>query len=322
MESNKLNKKLSSIFWYVLYSLPLLVLFISLLGNYNIFKFKGDLLSQDYSTSYSDFVELEYRSFNDLYSTTGDFVFYFNNTLSNEEIFTYFSNSNDLSFWDVSSYIGLPFELCDLFSFEYTFIEDGYTSSYTTCSLELIRYNSSDYILCFKYSDNRIFIWSSVELDTPFGYISEGWNNNFNDFIYSYTPSFSTCCEFETEYSSYLDYISPVISYAPYYEYVTFNGTNSLNFVIPQTIDGNTYYMSFFDVSLYNTFNTFDKFTLPFLNNAFSGLFNLLGFETGFLNSFVNITFTWMLQLMLLHVVVDTFAFVFKIYHKLMEKVV
>ena len=80
--------------------------------------------------------------------------------------------------------------------------------------------------------------------------------------------------------------------------------------------------LSFFDITLLQTDNTFKKFQLPFLRNAFESVFNILEFESSYVSSFVLTSFTWMIQLLLLHVVVDTLSFIFKMYHKLMDKVV
>ena len=80
--------------------------------------------------------------------------------------------------------------------------------------------------------------------------------------------------------------------------------------------------LSFFDITLLQTDNTFIKFQLPFLRNSFESVFNILNFESSYVSSFVLTSFTWMIQLLLLHVVVDTLSFIFKMYHKLMDKVV
>lgn len=314
--------------------MPVLVLLLSLIGNYFIFRDSGELLTEDFTISEVSSSINSGSSFFDLYSESSsyEFGFYFNSSISNELIYSYISsNSNSLDFVDYSSYLGIPLYSCTLFDFTIHQINEGF--SYTaTASFNLLKIYD-DFILAVSsgyYDNTYMFIWSSSDFVVDSWIISEGWNNGFDNSIYLDTPYLPNSNEFSLDvtsenqiyYHNFLNAIKSFVSYSTYITETIINTNNSYNFVIPQVINDKVYYMSFFDVSLFNTDNTFIKFQLPFLRNAFESVFNILNFESSYVSSFVLTSFTWMIQLLLLHVVVDTLAFIFKMYHKLMDKVV
>ena len=158
---------------------------------------------------------------------------------------------------------------------------------------------TTDDMYCLYISNrlyNELSSFPNNEIFSTYFVLNAGWNN-----------------------SNYFNLIVDSDSY-------TYNETINnlpLIFVPPVFVDTlKAEKLSFFDITLLQTDNTFKKFQLPFLRNAFESVFNILDFESSYVSSFVLTSFTWMIQLLLLHVVVDTLAFIFKMYHKLMDKVV
>lgn len=70
-------------------------------------------------------------------------------------------------------------------------------------------------------------------------------------------------------------------------------------------------------------YNSFKSFTIDSLYDTFYSVFELLGFNdlTTNTSGLLIVILVWFTQLMLLHVIVDVLTFIFKVYHKLMERV-
>lgn len=69
--------------------------------------------------------------------------------------------------------------------------------------------------------------------------------------------------------------------------------------------------------------NVFSSFTLDWLVDSFLNVFDLIGITdvTSTSSTFFIIVFTYFVQGLLIHVIVDVLTFIFKVYHKLMERV-
>lgn len=88
-----------------------------------------------------------------------------------------------------------------------------------------------------------------------------------------------------------------------YHQTGNFNELNIINIVLSDTNE------------IFNQFIWFD------LYNVFNNLFDSLSFNvTSDISIFIMITFTWFVQGMFLHILVDTLTLVPKMYHKLMER--
>ena len=300
--------------------MPILVLFISLFGNYLIFQKTGS----DLSTSY-EVEELSVLPFseNNNYFVNGSKSidsFYFSTYLSVDEVLVKILDSN-LTFVDYSSVIpGLYFSSLGL-------LEVSSNNIIYSIPFGILRlgdvYSIGFLDMTYTFSSNGMFLyWFSEDLSFMGFDFVQGWIFDYTDFNYNILNDFGVSSanfigSLNTDYYiNFYPIFTPLISA----DYILLNNTS--NFVFTQVIKDEVFYMSFFDVSLYNTDVTFKKFQLPFLRNVFESVFNILEFENSYVSSFVLTSFTWMIQLLLLHVVVDTLAFIFKMYHKLMDKVV
>lgn len=304
--------------------MPVLVLFLCLIGNYFIYRDTGDNLEINYTKEFfkresSPVFEEDFNYFSSSYGL------YMPTYLSDDEVLDHIISA-DLPYTSMEEVIpGL------LFSPILTFTLNG--DSIENVLLMIFQFGN-DYAIGLidtsKLNDflsNLILVWCSADLTLLGNTIFKGWQgyvyDDFNfDFLNIYSPSnfdfFTVAYNYITE--SNLDLLYPLFTCMPTASYISYNYNGYFQFeIIDKDIKS---YGSFFDISLINTDNTFKKFQLPFLRNAFESVFNILEFETSYVSSFVLTSFTWMIQLLLLHVVVDTLAFIFKMYHKLMDKVV
>ena len=88
MESKRLNRKFSSLFWWILYSLPLIIFFISLIGTFTIYKETGQDL--EFTTEVTDHVISGTGFIADQYVEN----LYFNTSLSIDEVYSFCDTLN------------------------------------------------------------------------------------------------------------------------------------------------------------------------------------------------------------------------------------
>lgn len=271
--------------------MPVLVLLLSLIGNYFVFRGLGDTLFVEEPIYATDF-EIESTVVpNNIYVDD----IYINRHLTVEETVSILSTID----FDIYNENGMG------------------ESSYIFLSTDDVVIYIMNLGPMYGITLNGTPIFSSIAIP-EMGINFVGWNNTSDGLIYAF----------------YLFHINgdlkPFTSLASTYLVGTQNSKlidlfsiTPFVYISPGDIIGETTKLiSLFDYSLINTDNTFKKFQLPFLRNVFESVFNILEFENSYVSSFVLTSFTWMIQLLLLHVVVDSLAFIFKMYHKLMDKVV
>ena len=287
MESKRLNRKFSSVFWWILYSLPLIALFISLFGTFTIYKETGQDLNFTIEESICD----GWQGTN-VEKNTYIEKLYFNNNLSIEDVYAF----------------------CDTLDFDDSmyavFVNTDFTMSLQI--MDLRNYDGNDFgiIICYMIQSDTPqveLVFSTSPICSSFVGIdfADGWYNTSRDFCIEVNAnSYEEDLIEETGFRINPNDTSQLVSTTPFEE---------INGIV-------TFVVSIFEKGFYDVVNDFKPFTWEVVIDTLESTFTTIGFNVNsYISSFIILIFAWFVQLTFIHLLIDVILWIPRWLHHYME---
>lgn len=295
-----MNRKISSVFWCIIYAMPLVILLISYVGYFNLYK-----ENQDYNIESNTNIVVGKELYDSTIVPNDEYVekLYFNTSFSADKVVDILSNANIT--WDIYS--------------------DGDPNEYRiliTENMSIMIWYANDIYFVLNEKTQHIYFLSS---DIGYGFV--GWNPSFFT-DKDYLEVNSNALSFYNGENNGFDNseLSSLFSITPI-QYIKLEDKSDYNdtLLIPNKInkDGveSTEYLSLFDITLIHTIDTFNGFVWQPIGNGFKNLFDVINFTTnGYISKFIILFITWFTQSIFMHLFVDIMLFLPNMCKKFFER--
>lgn len=310
MENKTTSKKFMSIFWCILYSMPLLILIITFIGYLSFYREKGIIFIQEeeiIKTYNTESVLINEGVLNEVYLNSNLTVDEINTLVLESDIYNNLSTDNDFSndFIDVYEYWlyfgngGKEYNYEQIEGritlYDYHTHDDNVTNSYGLSVgkyfvIEFMGLGTGNYEQIYFSDDKLALVYSNmtrlqgITLENDY---KKGWNTDKFSFKYDIDFNFYGSL---TECYYLNDYFLPLISKTEY------------GFIEEKIILSH----SLFDLSLQHTNNTFTNFVMQPLYNVLNDFCVGIGINcNGLITNIIILIFTWFIQLSFIRILID-----------------